>query len=82
MAKKAVPMGAGVADTLQPGMNTPQRDADSKQWRVEPEKFFAGVFAPPTEYSGPVVGNPYDTTMMGEDREMVTYPAAAKPGKV
>jgi hypothetical protein len=81
MAKKAVPMGAGAGDTLQPGMNNPQRDADSKAWKVEPAMFFGGVFEEPTKYSGPVVGNPYDADMMGETREMITYPAGAMPGK-
>lgn len=81
MAKKATPMGSGKADTLQPGMNNPQRDADSKSWKIEPEMFFGGVFSDPTMHSGPVVGNPYDADIMGEEREMITYPAGAKPGK-
>ena len=78
MAKKTVPMGSGRADNIQRGMDNAQRDADSKAWKVDPAMFFGGVFEPPTRHSGPVVGNPYDADPMGEEREMITYPAGTK----
>lgn len=60
----------------QPGMNDPQRDADSKTWEVPVQMLTAGEFMGLNDMpDGPYVGDPYSgVTGLGEEREMITYP--------
>ena|ERR1035437_4735144 len=61
----------------EPGMNDQQAAADRKGFQTTMEMVTGkGRVVAANDGGGPEVGNPYDTTLMGEDYMPVTYPSS------